>query len=563
MPISNIKIASEAKITTTFGAQRFVMPSGYLGFIKGEKGEQGEGSATVTIGTVTTVSYGSGATVTNSGTPTAAILDFELPSGPSGPAGPAGADGTDGADGASILNGTVDPTTEGVNGDFYINTTSKEIFGPKTGGSWGAGTSLIGPQGATGAAGADGTNGLGWTGGSYNSSTGIITFTSTDGLGFSTSDLRGAATVTIGTVTTGAAGSSATVTNSGTATAAILDFSIPQGNNGLGVPAGGTTGQVLRKVSATDNDTEWGTVSVSPGGSTTQLQFNSSGSFGGATHVTYNSATGETSFAKKITIAATTDSATGVINSGSSSFIHTYGTNNLFIGGSSGNFTMTGTSNTAIGAFTLTSLTSGLANVAIGTQALRNVTTGQNNMGIGTYALYAVTTGRFNVAIGPNTLRFANSTYYGCAIGYQALYNATGNNNMGFGYTAGWDITTGTNNIVFGKDAGKGIVTGSGNVIIGSITGLSASLSNTIKIGTGGGIERLTIDADGHTTFEGLVKPKTYTVATLPTASTVTGYRGMVSDSTVAGSGNFGAVVAGGGANVVPVYSDGTNWRIG
>lgn len=37
-----------------------------------------------------------------------------------------------------------------------------------------------------------GTDGLGWTGGSYNASTGIVTFTSDDGLGFATGDLRGA-----------------------------------------------------------------------------------------------------------------------------------------------------------------------------------------------------------------------------------------------------------------------------------------------------------------------------------------------------------------------------------
>lgn len=39
-------------------------------------------------------------------------------------------------------------------------------------------------------------------------------------------------TITIGTVTTGAAGSSATVTNSGTASAAVLDFTIPKGDKG-------------------------------------------------------------------------------------------------------------------------------------------------------------------------------------------------------------------------------------------------------------------------------------------------------------------------------------------
>lgn len=60
-----------------------------------------------------------------------------------------------------------------------------------------------------------------------------------------------------------------------------------------------------------------------------------------------------------------------------------------------------------------------------------------------------------------------------------------------------------------------------------------------------------------------LVDHNTMTVASLPAASGVSGARAMVSDSTVAGSGNFGATVAGGGSNVVPVYSDGTNWKIG
>jgi hypothetical protein len=51
----------------------------------------------------------------------------------------------------------------------------------------------------------------------------------------------------------------------------------------------------------------------------------------------------------------------------------------------------------------------------------------------------------------------------------------------------------------------------------------------------------------------------TYTVATLPSASTAY-QRGFVSD---ANATTFASVVAGGGTNKVPVYSDGTNWRIG
>lgn len=64
-----------------------------------------------------------------------------------------GVDGVDGVDGRTILYGTAAPTTEGADGDFYIRTTTSFIYGPKAGGVWPAGTSLVG------AAGTNGTNG--------------------------------------------------------------------------------------------------------------------------------------------------------------------------------------------------------------------------------------------------------------------------------------------------------------------------------------------------------------------------------------------------------------------
>lgn len=67
--------------------------------------------------------------------------------------------GLTGAAGKSLLNGTVDPTTEGVDGEFYINTTNNKIFGPKAAGVWPAGISLVGPQGPAGATGATGATG--------------------------------------------------------------------------------------------------------------------------------------------------------------------------------------------------------------------------------------------------------------------------------------------------------------------------------------------------------------------------------------------------------------------
>ena len=52
-----------------------------------------------------------------------------------------------------------------------------------------------------------------------------------------------------------------------------------------------------------------------------------------------------------------------------------------------------------------------------------------------------------------------------------------------------------------------------------------------------------------------------YTVATLPSAATSgAGARSFVSD---ASAPTFGSTVAGGGAVKIPVYSDGTNWKVG
>jgi len=73
--------------------------------------------------------------------------------------GTIGSDGTDGVDGRTILYGTAAPTTEGQDGDFYIRTTTNFIYGPKTAGVWPAGTSLVGPAGTNGADGTDGTDG--------------------------------------------------------------------------------------------------------------------------------------------------------------------------------------------------------------------------------------------------------------------------------------------------------------------------------------------------------------------------------------------------------------------
>jgi hypothetical protein len=93
-------------------------------------------AATIAVGTTTSVPNSGTASVTNSGTTNAATFDFVL---------------RDGADGKSVLSGSGVPSAGlGVDGDFYIDTSSDTIYGPKAGGTWGAATSLVGPQGIPG-----------------------------------------------------------------------------------------------------------------------------------------------------------------------------------------------------------------------------------------------------------------------------------------------------------------------------------------------------------------------------------------------------------------------------
>ncbi len=66
------------------------------------------------------------------------------PAGATGAAGAPGANGTNGTNGNTILNGTINPAAAvGVNGDFYLNTATNTLFGPKAAGAWPAGVPLI------------------------------------------------------------------------------------------------------------------------------------------------------------------------------------------------------------------------------------------------------------------------------------------------------------------------------------------------------------------------------------------------------------------------------------
>lgn len=218
---------------------------------------------TFSISTVSTLPEGSPATVTDTGTPGNIILEFGLPAGPTGATGATGADGVDGADGAQG-----DPGPAGADGadgeSAYEIAVNAGFIGDEV--AWLA--SLVGPQGDPGPAGADGAPGAdgaqgdpGPTGDDGASAyevavangfvgdeaawlaslvgatgatgpQGPTGATGPAGATGATGAPGTAATIAVGTVTTGAAGSSAVITNSGSSSAAVFDFTIPRGDTG-------------------------------------------------------------------------------------------------------------------------------------------------------------------------------------------------------------------------------------------------------------------------------------------------------------------------------------------
>jgi len=118
---------------------------------------------------------------------------------------------------------------------------------------------------------------------------------------------------------------------------------------------------------------------------------------------------------------------------------------------------------------------------------------------------------------------------------------------------------TGANNrnLLISTDGGT-VAFGTSNTArwrINSSAAFVAEIDNTYDIGASGANRPRYIRA-----ASALVSPST-TVASLPAAATAgSGARSLVTD---ANATTFQSIVAAGGANVVPVYSDGTNWRIG
>lgn len=217
---------------------------------------------------------------------------------------------------------------------------------------------------------------------------------------------------------------------------------------------------------------------------------------------------------------------------------------NVAVGNTALDSNTTGTNNTAAGYDALTANTDGIQNTAFGAAALDANTGGDYNTAHGYSALTTATTANYNTAIGYRALNAVLTGSGNTATGADALLQATGANNTALGYQAGDALTTGSNNTIIGHGADASSATASNEITLGnsSVTSLR--------------VPGLTLTAGAKWLNNG-----TLTVGTLPAAGTAgAGARAIVTD---ANATTFHSIVAAGGANVVPVFSDGTNWRIG
>jgi hypothetical protein len=245
---------------------------------------------------------------------------------------------------------------------------------------------------------------------------------------------------------------SGTITLTAPAVAGTQSYTLP-----TAVPA--SNGYVLS--STTAGVMSWAAAgSGSPGGSTTQIQYNNAGAFGGVSQMTYNGTT--VAVSNDMTIAGLT------VGRGASAI----GTN------------------TAFGASALGAITTGTATVGIGYNAGASLTTNGSSLFVG-YNAGQYTTGNQNTFMGPFCGTGVSGSTNGasnCGVGYGTLTAiTTAATNSGLGYQALQAVTTGAGNIGIGSASGINLTTGSNNTYVGTSSFNSAvGVSGELVVNSGG-----------------------------------------------------------------------------
>ena len=260
--------------------------------------------------------------------------------GAAGAKGDTGAAGLAGAAGTVMLTGLLAPTVEGVDGQYYLDTVTNTLYGPKAT-VWPGGVTLVGPKGDLGSAGVKGDIG----------DTGPQGLKGDAGLAGAKGD-AGAAGLAGAKGDTGAAGAAGLAGAKGDTGAA--------GKDGSSASVGfGTANQVLMTNAAADG-TLWSSL---PNNLTMDANYNIYAGW------------------------ASTENLTT-------------GSSNLGIGARTLRNLTEGGFNTALGFRALMSATTGIRNVAVGSYGAIDLTTGSFNTAVGDFAGQGLTTGTHGVFLG-------------------------------------------------------------------------------------------------------------------------------------------------------------------
>jgi hypothetical protein len=345
------------------------------------------------------------------------------PAGPTGPQGPAGADGatgpqgpigltgTAGTDGNTVLNGTSAPTgSTGVDGDFYINTATNLIYGPKSGGTWPAGVSLVGPAGSAGSAWQTNGNAL------AGSEVEFLGTTDASNLNIKVNNQRAGRIDFSGSLSLGYQANPTNLTGSAQNTA--LGFQVLNQNQTAGTKNTGMGYRALYTNSTGEMNTAAGHQA---------LMTNSTGVRNTAlgTNALYFSSTG--SFNTAVGSAALSNNSGGNDNTavGVFTLINNLNANANTAVGKEALFSTAADNNTAVGYRALYSNSGGVSNTAVGMGALQGNNSGTQNTAIGASALNTNTTGTLNTAVGESSNVTAGNFINSSVFGYQAVADAS------------------------------------------------------------------------------------------------------------------------------------------
>jgi hypothetical protein len=210
--------------------------------------------------------------------------------------------------------------------------------------------------------------------------------------------------------------------NNGTLMAANVDFRqtkpvSPQMVSDGQLLIGSAVAPFIRAANLTSTG---GSITITNGAGTINLEASSSGTVTGITGDSGGTATGPiititggtsgavfTRSGNTITESfnflnmAASSSTTGYLAVGGNKVLTIFGSNqNIFAGVTSGNTTLTGANDTGLGNSTLSSLTSGSSNTAIGQSSLNLLSSGSNNIGLGVGSGAFLLTGSTNTLIG-------------------------------------------------------------------------------------------------------------------------------------------------------------------